>query len=118
LSRRMSTAAEFAALGILRRAFDNDRAVTWTPQLSVSPHHGILILPPRPPGGNAPVSPAAAPEPGNTIDDEAWRRNSCSSRTARSTPTFAASPYLSTASLSVFASTSKLIGSGPMLVRI
>jgi hypothetical protein len=51
---------------------------------------------------------------GMTIDDCDWRRISCNSRIARSTPTFAASPYLSTASASVLASISKLIGSGPI----
>lgn len=76
-----------------RRVFGNHRADTWILRPGPLLRHGSLILPPpRPPGGNPPVSPAAAPAPGNTIEDDACRRNSCNSRTARSTPTFAASP--------------------------
>src|SRR5437899_4985633 len=79
-------------------------------------YQGSLIFPPPMPGGSPPVKLGVLP--GNTMDEEACRRSSCSSLTARSTPSLAASPYFNTASPRLFASMSKLIGSGPMLVRI
>src|SRR5215471_7471909 len=81
------------------------------PDLDDGARQGSWILPPpgMPPGGRAPPC-------GMTIDDEACRRSSASSRIACATPSFAASAYLATASASVVAGTSKLIGSGPMLV--
>jgi len=76
-------------------------------------------LPPPPaPKPPPPLKAPAAPGGGSTIDDACWRRRSCSSRTARSKPSLAAAPYLATASASVAASMSKLIGNGPTEVSI
>ena len=49
-----------------------------------------------------------------TIDDDAWRRSSCSSRAASSIACWAAGPNCVTASASVFAGSSKDSGSDPI----
>src|SRR5262249_17474160 len=74
--------------------------------LDVAARQGSWILPPPgiPPGGSAPPC-------GMTIDEDACRRSSASSFIACATPSFAASAYFETASASVVAGTSKLIGS-------
>ncbi len=51
--------------------------------------YGSLILP----GGGGRPAPRPGVAPGTRIEEEAWRRISCSSRIARSTPSLAASPY-------------------------